>query len=158
MSQITISNGQISIRFIQYVEGETDVVIERGKFIDSYVLPSKEAKEKCRFHMAEHGFKVVNINGVAVKDGKAVNNEPKVASPKKPKAEKPKVSREEALTAKYGDKEARKAYILEKQRLEGLWRRGVAKNNPELKGKDFHDAVMLGVKNDLAKWEANGRK
>lgn len=79
---------------------------------------------------------------------------PKSEAPKEPEAPK---TRNEALTEKYGDKTARQQYMRTKKYLEGAWRRGILKNRPELKGKEFHDAVMLGVNNDLKKWEANGR-
>lgn len=147
MSQIIISNNQISVQFIQYVAGETDIIIRRGDFLYSDVVDSKEAKERCQRYL-DNGFKVVSINGVAVKDGKVMNTEKKVTSPKKPKVEKPKVSREEALTKAYGSKEDRKAYV----EARAAFRRFYLNKGMKY-GKEFEATV----KNALRKWNEAGR-
>lgn len=95
-------------------------------------------------------------NGFTVK----VTPEKKVASPKKPKVEKPKVSREEALTAKYGDKEARKAYITAKAHFAKVVVATLTKwqnENRKLSLKEYADQRDKGIKQMLANWEAQGR-
>ena len=147
MSQIIISNGQVSIQFIQYVAGETDMIISRGKFVESFVLTSKEAEDKCKRHLADKDdpFKVVSINGVPVKDGKVIKTEPKAAAPKEPA---PKKTREESLTEKYGSKEDRKAYIEAKKAFRKFYLS---------KGMKYGKAFDAAVKNALDIWEAKGR-
>lgn len=86
--------------------------------------------------------------------------EKKTASPKKPKVEKPKVSREEALTSRYGDKEARKAYITAKNHFAKVvvatlteWQ----KDHRRLSLKEYADQREKGIKKMLTDWEAAGR-
>lgn len=101
-------------------------------------------------------YKEYIANGFTVK----ATPEKKVASPKKPKAEKPNVSREEALTAKYGDKEARKAYITAKNHFAKVVVATLTKwqnENRRLSLKEYADQRDKGIKQMLANWEAQGR-
>ena len=78
--------------------------------------------------------------------------ETKVAAPKEPK---PKKTREQSLTEKYGDIESRRAYIAAKKAFHRYFMN-------ELKGRNVSNqtylkAVDLLTKKTLANWEAAGR-
>lgn len=86
--------------------------------------------------------------------------EPKVAAPKEPKVEKTPKTREQSLTEKYGDKEARKAYVEAKKRftrevVDSLtkWQ----KDHRRLTLAEYADQRNKGVKQMLKAWEDNGR-
>lgn len=83
-------------------------------------------------------------NGFTVKPQK----ERKVSAPKEPKAEKPKRTREEALTAKYGDKETRRQYVEAKKYFRRYWLN---------KGLKYGEMFEYTVKLSLDNWEASGR-
>lgn len=124
------------------------LTIGKGKNAVSVKLDGKTGCEMVYHQYIAKGYKVVETP------------EPKVASPKKPKVEKPKVSREEALTAKYGDKEARKAYITAKNHFAKVVVATLTKwqnENRRLSLKEYADQRDKGIKQMLANWEAQGR-
>lgn len=103
-----------------------------------------------------------DIYGEYIEKGFTVKpqKEPKVASPKTPKAEKPKMTREESLTEKYGDKETRKLYVEAKKHFTKAvvatltkWQ----KDHRRLSLKEYADQREKGIKKMLADWEAAGR-
>lgn len=86
--------------------------------------------------------------------------EPKVAAPKNPKVEKTTKTREQSLTEKYGDKEARKAYIMAKSHFTKVvvdsltkWQ----KDHRKLTLAEYADQRDKGIKQMLKAWEDNGR-
>ena len=95
-------------------------------------------------------------NGFTVKPQK----ERKVSAPKEPKAEKPKKTREEALTEKYGDKETRRAYVMAKNHFTRVVVDSLVKWQKEhrrLTVKEYNTQKALGVKQMLKAWEECGR-
>ena len=86
-------------------------------------------------------------NGFTVK----ATPEPKVAAPKEPK---PKKTREESLTEKFGDKDCRREYMKAKNAFTGFYRRKLC---GKVAFNDFHKAVEQCVTTALEKWEKAGR-
>lgn len=89
-------------------------------------------------------YKDYLAKGYTVKPEKEVKEE-KAAAPKDPK---PKKSREERLTEKYGDKEQRRAFVEARK----VVRRALLLQGYHY-GKEFDDKV----KEAMAEWEAIGR-
>lgn len=96
-------------------------------------------------------YKEYIANGFTVK----ATPEKKVASPKKPKVEKTPKTREQSLTEKYGDKEARKQYAVAKAYFTSKGREALRKY--KVSYETFHKGVDLYVKNNMKAWEAQGR-
>lgn len=90
-------------------------------------------------------YKDYLAKGYTVKPEKEVKEEKAAAAPKEPK---PKKSREERLTEKYGDKEQRRAFVEARK----VVRRALLLQGYHY-GKDFD----LAVKDMMALWEAEGR-
>lgn len=135
--KIMMSNGQVSVSMTQYEKGGmVDYVITRGGYIDTFVITKEEANQKYAL-LKNQGFKVI--------PEKEVKEEKAAAAPKEPK---PKKTREERLTEKYGDKESRKAFVEARKAV----RRALLLQGYHY-GKDFD----LAVKDAMAEWEAMGR-
>lgn len=145
MNIILTRKGYGSVRFTQLGVGEmVDVTVSDGV---TFCTTPDGANELYRQYIAK-GF------------ARKAIAEPKVQAPKAPKVSKPKVSREEALTAKYGDKETRKAYVMAKNHFTRVVVDSLVKWQKEhrrLTVKEYNAQKTLGVKQMLKAWEESGR-
>ncbi len=76
-------------------------------------------------------------------------NEP-IKAPKEPE----RLSKEESLTKKYGDKESRRLYKRTEAYYTSVARRAT---DPKLPIKEFRDRVAILVEEAMKTWESNGR-